>query len=272
MEESEESSTNSDRQLEDQEQSSDSNEGSIQSAYFETEFSFGTFWNWFLPSCLDVWSSTSSDNSDIIVAYGARSHLFFADLFSETNEVSFSDANKKSSGWRIKFRDSLNVLGFEQKVHQDTFRYVKTCISVAVFDKISKNSSVGPRIFVASSDGTAGVYDLSNHETILQNVPFIQYKKNCCRMITQKKILSATWLHFRSYGSTVFYSYDTNVIVWNVDANRVSVFHNNDQECNQSSFANLQVSCLTSMLADCTLSKDQHKLAVGYIHFSQAFF
>lgn len=225
---------------------------------FKAEFSLGTYWNWFLPSCFDVWSPVKSDQQQqIIVAYGARSFLYLLDLCpSVKSEI---DSNEKTD-WKLKYRDSLNVLNFQSPIHKDVFRYTTKYVTVAVFDKTRQFGEA--RIFVGSSELLVGVYSLLQRKTLIQNIPFTDFKRDCCRMPYQKKILSAAWLYFRSKGSTVFYSFDVHVVEWNVDAGRVSVLHFGDIDCAQSKS---QVSCLSSLNADCTVSKQQHKLAVGYV-------
>ena len=120
---------------------------------------------------------------------------------------------------------------------------------------------------MGNSDGSVALYDIPNRTSVLQDHPFDSYKRPCCRKVSQSKILAATWLHFKIWGSVVFYSLDTHLIRWEVETGDVSVQHDYEEECGKPGrlLGQLQISCLASMSADCTADRLEHKLAVGYV-------
>lgn len=229
------------------------------------EYSFGTFSNWFMPSCMDFWSSSFES----IIGYGARSFLFLLDVKrSEAKNSSRLMVNEIN--YSIEYRDLVNVFGHTaNKKDVDIFRKTNSYITTVVFDK-SKFSENRPRVFIGNSDGLVALYDISKCKSTIQDLPFSAIKSQCCKNVSQTKILSATWLHFKSIGSIVFYTLDHHLIRWEVDnCNEfsVSVQHNQKSECNQPGcvVGQFQVSCLSSMSAEFTQSKSEHKLAVGYV-------
>lgn len=249
----------------------------------KVEFSFGTFWNWFLPSCSDVWSSSSSLNQEIFLAYGAKSFLFLADIIVQKSKK--HSTNNDTKKWKIHYREIVNVFGTKAKSqHFDVFRSNSSYITTVVFDKTfsmikhgsSKNmnqkiyATSCAMIFLGNSDGVGALYDCHRRITLLQNLPFSAISRQCCKTVAQKKILSAAWLHYQSEGPIVYYSLDTHIIVWKVKKNEVKILHDNNEDCQNSRFnsGQLQIACLASLPAECCPSssdKNEHKLAIGYM-------
>jgi len=250
------------------------------------EYSFGTFFSWFMPSCMDIWSldecgfpsSSPSSSDQIIIAYGARSYLFLLNANRTENASRGRLLVSEESCYSIQYRDLVNVFNHTvNKKYTDVFRSTNTYITTVVFEKlkdfVGKHKSLnsdnttpnGPRVFVGNSDGSAALYDIPVRKSILQDLSFAHYKLACCRKVTQSKILSAAWLYFRSIGSVVFYSLDAHLIRWELNDNVVFVQHDQGQECGQSGrlIGQLQISCLASMSAECTSDRTEHKLAVG---------
>ncbi|OTF73055.1 hypothetical protein BLA29_001673, partial [Euroglyphus maynei] len=129
-----------------------------------------------------------------------------------------------------------------------------------------------PMIFLGNSDGVGALYDCFRRITLLQNLPFSSISRQCCKTVSQKKILSAAWLHYQSEGPVVYYSLDTHIVVWKVKKNEVKILHDNDQNCQNSRFnsGQLQIACLSSLPAECCTpsssnDKNEHKLAIGYM-------
>ena len=193
------------------------------SAVTGIEYSFGTFFNWFMPSCMDLW--TTEDNfgggggsqdhhhHETIIAYGARSFLFLLDVKNSLQSPSPSAA----SNYGIHYRDLVNVFGHSaSKKFTDVFRstnaYVTTvvfektrdfvgrsasasnfenhgnlkpfCVSISHFSKsLSSLSLLGPRVFVGNSEGSVAVYDLHRRSTLLQDLPLAAFKRPCCRKV-----------------------------------------------------------------------------------------
>ncbi|KPM08268.1 Leucine-rich repeat-containing protein 4C [Sarcoptes scabiei] len=269
----------------------------------EHEFSFGAYWNWFLPSCVDIWSQSNHETTEtdpkIIIAYGAKSFLLIADVVKidgdpqRSRKSSSVDNNcdtqtnlskRKDFEAKIHYRDILNVFGFKGKNQfLDPFRFNNVYITTVVFDKtfsiikhgfnasgsmVRITPTKSAMLFVGNSDGEAALYDCQRRITLHQNLPFSSISRSCCKNVVQKKILSAAWLHFQTDGPTVFYSLDTHVIVWKVKQNSVQVLHDNDEDCYSSRFnsGHLQIACLASLPAECTENKVEHKLAIGYMN------
>lgn len=121
------------------------------------EYSFGTFFNWFMPSCMDLW--TTEDNfgggsqdhhHETIIAYGARSFLFLLDVKSSLQSPSPSAA----SNYGIHYRDLVNVFGHSSsKKFTDVFRSTNAYVTTVVFEKT--------RDFV----GRLGASNFENHGT-----------------------------------------------------------------------------------------------------------
>lgn len=235
----------------------------------QIEFSFGSFWNWFLPNSIDIWSS--ANNQEIKIAYGSKSFLLLAD-------VQPTQKDSKSNQWSIHYRNLINVFGAKSKGFFDVFRSSNSYITTAVFDKTMSlikhgsnmnykiNSNNCAMLFLGNSDGIAALYDCHKMISLLQDLRFADISRSCCKMITQKRILSAAWLHYQQDGPVVYYSLDTHIIIWKVKINQVKIFHDNNEICSNSRYnsTNLQISCLASLPAECTSDKNEHKLAIGY--------
>ncbi len=233
------------------------------------EYSFGTFFNWFMPSCMDLW--TTEDNfgggsqdhhHETIIAYGARSFLFLLDVKNSLQSPSPSAA----SNYGIHYRDLVNVFGHSaSKKFTDVFRSTNAYVTTVVFEKtrdfVGRSASasnfeshgnlkpfcvsislslslslspLGPRVFVGNSEGSVAVYDLHRRSTLLQDLPLAAFKRHCCRKVPgHSKILSAAWMHFRApeIGSVVFYPLDCHLVRWEVDQGRVEVVHFEDRQC-----------------------------------------
>lgn len=246
------------------------NDDQLVNADLQIEFSFGSFWNWFLPNSIDIWSSANNSNSEIMIAYGSKSYLLLAD-------VRPTKKNKKSNQWSIHYRNLINVFGAKSKGFFDPFRSSNSYITTAVFDKTNSlikhgsnmnykiNANNCAMLFLGNSDGIAALYDCRKMISLLQDLRFADISRPCCKMITQKRILSAAWLHYQTDGPVVYYSLDTHIIIWKVKLNQVKIFHDNNEICSNSRYnsANLQISCLASLPADCTSDKNEHKLAIG---------
>ncbi|XP_027194608.2 uncharacterized protein LOC113789289 [Dermatophagoides pteronyssinus] len=261
----------------------------IEESNSKVEFSFGTFWNWFLPSCLDVWSSpsstSSSSNPEMFIAYGAKSFLFLADIIVQKSKTKKnSTTNNEMKKWKIHYKDIVNVFGTKAKSqHSDVFRSNSSYITTVVFDKTFSTIKHGSTknmnqkmyatscamIFLGNSDGIGALYDCFRRITLLQNLPFPSISRQCCKTVIQKKILSAAWLHYRNEGPVVYYSLDTHIVVWKVKKNEVKILHDNEQDCQNSRFnsGQLQIACLASLPSECCMSSDknEHKLAIGYM-------
>nr|XP_027194608.1 gem-associated protein 5-like [Dermatophagoides pteronyssinus] len=261
----------------------------IEESNSKVEFSFGTFWNWFLPSCLDVWSSpsstSSSSNPEMFIAYGAKSFLFLADIIVQKSKTKKnSTTNNEMKKWKIHYKDIVNVFGTKAKSqHSDVFRSNSSYITTVVFDKTFSTIKHGSTknmnqkmyatscamIFLGNSDGIGALYDCFRRITLLQNLPFLSISRQCCKTVIQKKILSAAWLHYRNEGPVVYYSLDTHIVVWKVKKNEVKILHDNEQDCQNSRFnsGQLQIACLASLPSECCMSSDknEHKLAIGYM-------
>ena len=116
------------------------------------EYSFGTFFNWFMPSCMDVWSlddycSSYKTIPETIIAYGARSFLFLLKVtgnvpqdISVKNEMTASYYNQHNPPsfhhYSIKYHDLINVFNHSMnKMFVDVFRTNNTYITTVVFEK-----------------------------------------------------------------------------------------------------------------------------------------
>ena len=151
------------------------------------EYSLGPFCNWFLPSCLDLWSS--SDGQQVLCSYGARSMLC---LLTITN-------NKT-----IKTSDCLSV-----------FDDNKCLISCVKFAKRGRIFGQRPHLFISSSDGEAAVMDCNTRKFIYQTQDMNDLE------IPSKKILSADWSHV-DQNPVVYYSLHSVLIVWNIKTNVIN--------------------------------------------------
>ena len=150
------------------------------------EYSLGPFCNWFLPSCLDIWSS--GDGQRILCSYGARSMLC---LLAVTD--------KKS----LRAHDCLTVFGSNRSL-----------LSVTRFAKTGRNASKTPLLFVGSGDGEAAVVDCFTNNIVRQTKKFEDIN------LPAKKILSAAWLDFNDQ-QVVYYSMHSIVISWNIKTNEL---------------------------------------------------
>lgn len=187
-------------------------------------FSYIPPWNWFNPNCFDI--LYQSTNKTLLV-YGARSFIALI-------KIDNNDHN-------IQYFDMINVFYLRPKDNTDPYRNIMNFITTVVFEKPKlKNNSSSVRLFVGSSEGIAGVFDLHQRKTLVQMIPFDKFKKPCCKMTNQRKVSSAAWLHFNT-GSTVFYTNNINIIRWDVDNDHVQVLHS--PQCSQSKQA---VVCLSS--------------------------
>ncbi|KAH9393443.1 Gem-associated protein 5 [Tyrophagus putrescentiae] len=232
------------------------------SAVTGIEYSFGTFFNWFMPSCMDLW--TTEDN------------------FAKTLQ---SPSPSAASNYGIHYRDLVNVFGHSaSKKFTDVFRSTNAYVTTVVFEKTrdfvgrsasaSNFESHGPRVFVGNSEGSVAVYDLHRRSTLLQDLPLAAFKRPCCRKVPgHSKILSAAWMHFRApeIGSVVFYPLDCHLVRWEVDQGRVEVVHFEDRQCGGGGggdglrlFGQLPISCLVAMSAEATADRAEHRLAVGF--------
>lgn len=148
------------------------------------EYSLGPFCNWFLPSCLDLWSS--GDGQRVLCSYGARSMLCL-----------LSVVGKKA----LRAHDCLTVFGTNRAL-----------LSVTRFAKVGPNAFRIPMLFVGSGDGEAAVINCFTNSVIHQKQKFDNYN------LPAKKILSADWLDFDGQ-QVVYYSMHSIVIGWNTSSN-----------------------------------------------------
>ncbi|CAG2100897.1 unnamed protein product [Medioppia subpectinata] len=142
------------------------------------EYSLAPFCNWFLPSCLDMWSS--GDGQRVLCSYGARSMVCLLTLTASKS---------------IKCYDCLNV-----------FNNNKSIISC---NKFSRTSRI-PYLFVGSNDGEAALINCNDTNHIMY--PKIDIKD---LDLPSKKILSADWSHV-SDKSVVYYSIHSVIICWDL--------------------------------------------------------
>lgn len=198
-----------------------------------TIFSYLPPWNWFNSTGFDILCQPPNDT---LLAYGARSFLSLVTIDNNDNT--------------IRYHDMINVFNLRSNDHADSYRAVPNSISTVVFEKPKHKGSPSARVFVGTNEGLVGVFDVHQRKTIVQKIPFEQYKRSCCKMTNQHKVSSAAWLHFH-FGSVVFYVHNINIVRWDVDADQVQVLHS--PQCSQSKVA---VACLAS-------SQANHNLAAG---------
>ena len=170
------------------------------------EYSLGPFCNWFLPSCLDIWSS--SDGQRVLCSYGARSNLC---LLNVTQRESF------------KAHDCLNVFPN------------KSIVSVNRFNKTTAKSFKTPILFVGSNEGEAALIDCFTNNILRQ-----KNKLEDLKDLPSRKILSADWVDERD-SPVVYYSMHSVVIRWNTKTNTTDVLKIGDNYRNK-----IAISCITS--------------------------
>ena len=157
------------------------------------EYSLAPFCNWFLPSCLDMWSS--GDGHRVLCSYGARSMVC---LFSLTDSKA------------IRSHDCLNV-----------FNTNKSIISCNKFNRNARK----PYLFIGSNEGEAALLDCDTNELIYPKIELSDLN------LPSKKILSADWSHVND-NSVVYYCIHSVIISWNTSTqttNRLMIgdnYHN----------------------------------------------
>ena len=147
------------------------------------EYSLGPFCNWFLPSCLDIWSS--ADGQRVLCSYGARSMLCLLNV-----------VNKKS----LKAYDCLNVFAN------------KSVVSVTRFNKTGPKALKTPLLFIGSNDGEAALIDCFTKSIVYQKNKFQDLD------LPSKKILSSDW-SLDNDNPIVYYSMHSIIICWNTKTN-----------------------------------------------------
>lgn len=115
------------------------------------EYSFGTFFNWFMPSCMDLWTTEDNVTGEVsgadfetIIAYGARSYLFLLDVKRSNSQpqsarvgrLLVDEASAPAPNYGIHYRDLVNVFNHSaSKKFTDVFRSTNAYVTTVVFEK-----------------------------------------------------------------------------------------------------------------------------------------